>query len=225
MRKILCGIAALALTLCIQAGTVRAEAIPLTSGSLGNAEIAAMQGKINSLKAAVAELEAQVTTRRMLKQALDILAALIPQVRAKLANPSTARQERVVLGSGLAGLKSRLLAVNETLHTPVSRALAAAPAVPQRGAQVQPSVVASQDVIQKPEAAKQPEVPATVAVNEEQTPTEKVAEQKEAQTASIAGKGNWYGPVGILLIAVGFIAFFLWRGKKEEKREVMLPQV
>ncbi|MBI2623807.1 MAG: hypothetical protein HYW65_04570 [Candidatus Liptonbacteria bacterium] len=221
MKKITLCLVILVLGLGLQGGMVRAETVGTNVRALDVAEAAAMQEQLTMLKAAVADLEAQVVLRRVLQQTLDVLNVLVREVKDKLENPNLAAREKTMIGGGLAGVSRQLLSLRDTLSAPASpKPIARARPLPQ--VKMEP-VVAEQ-----PEVMKQSEELAAVAVSEPSKSAEAAVipkeASKEAQTASLSEKGGWSTPLAVVLVLLGIGAFLWWRGR--EKKEVqVLPAV
>jgi cbb3-type cytochrome oxidase subunit 3 len=220
MKKILCGVLVLVVGLSVQHGLARAEMKPMSP-----AEAAAMQAKINSLKAAVAQLETQVAMRN-LERALGSLTVLMSQMRSKLASQKVTVQEKEVLGMGLVGVTKRLLAVGNAL--PPSASPKPSVASPPLATVSAPPVVAKLpgDVKASVETMKVEESPVGVAGELTKPVAEGVA-AKETQTASLSGSSRSYGPIVIALVVIAVIAFAFWRGREKKRDEEVaqtLPQ-
>ncbi len=222
MKKIILCLAILTLGIGMQSGAVRAETVALDAKPLSAAETTVLQAEINSLKAAVVELQAQIAARQSLQHALDVLAALVVQVRGKLTYSNVTAQEKAVMRASLAGISSHLLAVRDSLNTsPLEKAIAVARPSPK--ASLQPVVA------EKPKEVKQPEKPAVAAVVPLSTPAKETKEavmpaEKEKEAASLSGNSKGWYPFAVILVLVGFAAFVWWL-RREEKEEVpVLPQ-
>ncbi|MBM3256745.1 MAG: hypothetical protein FJY98_00230 [Candidatus Liptonbacteria bacterium] len=205
MKKVICGIAVLILGM--QSGLVKAQTVTSGVRSLSATEAAALQAQITALKATVAELEAKVAAKR----ALEAAAALVSQVKNKLADPAVTAEEKATIGVGLMGLSTQLMAVQETL-TPVAAKKAMVAVTPTIELNVQPVVV-------KSEEAEKPAAVAAVAESKSGKSVEEIV-AKDKQTASIAGKTNWHGMIAIVVL-IGLFAFILW---KRERKSNPLPQ-
>ncbi len=118
MKKIIVCLAVLILGIGMRSGAVYAETVALGAKPLSAAEAAVIQAKINSLKAAVMELQAQIAARRNLQHTLDLAAALVVQVRGKLTYSSVTPREKAVMRVNLTGISGRLLAIRDSLNTP-----------------------------------------------------------------------------------------------------------
>ena len=215
MKKITLSIVILLLGLSMQGGMVRAEMLNTNVKALDTAETAALQKQINILKAAVADLQMQVVLRRSLKQTLDIVTALMPQVKSKLENPNLTAREKVMIGGGLAGISGRLLAVRETLSAPAAlKSVAVASPLPR--------ISARPMVVQESETVKKSEESPVAAVSNANEKTDEPAEAM--QTASLSEKGQWYAPLAVVLVLVGIGAFLWWRGRERKEEIQTLPQ-
>ena len=221
MKKAFVGIVILVLGLGVPSGFVRAETINPGARSLGAAEAAAIQTQINVLRSAIERIQTQI----ILKRVLDILTALVPEVKSKLVDPTLAHYERAMIGANLAGISKHLLAVRGALNAPLSQMPIAA-ALPKLKVSMQPPSVAKQF-----EGMQKPKESAEAAVSEPSKPAEPAAMAKEEtapapqekQTASLWEKFRGYAPIIVVVVLVG-IAFALWR-RKEEKPAPAVPQV
>ncbi|MBI2888686.1 MAG: hypothetical protein HYY10_02055 [Candidatus Liptonbacteria bacterium] len=221
MKKIIVCLAILILGIGMRSGAVHAETVALGAKPLSAAEIAVIQAKINSLKAAAVELQEQIAARQSLQHALDLAAALVVQVRGKLTYSSVTPREKAVMRVNLTGISGRLLVIRDSLNTPpLEKTIAVARPSPK--APMQPVVA------EKPKEVEQPEKPAVAAVVPPSTSAKETKEagtsaEKEEQTASLAENSKGWYPFAAVLVLAGFAAFVWWL--RREKEEVpVLPQ-
>ena len=135
----------------------------------------------------------------ILKQALDILAAVLSQVQVRLANPTNIAPSAVEISAALVEVQRHLVLIASTL---ASQSVAIAP-VPEPVAET-PVVRPEQ---QQEETVSREAIPPVLSITDE--------ERTGAAVQSVAGDKTSIGVVVGAALVLGIVIFFWFRRKEE----------